>query len=153
MGTAPALNIVPKLLSEHTNSELADLFGAADLKVQQRQNAESQRNKYREELQRRFDLASATENHFVEGLVYSVTLSPRRRERKVKSGWAMYRALGLSIKGFVRLVTDFIPLYFLEERLGKAKAAKLVSDEQTGFRTVSAVQLPQPAAVTVVKAA
>lgn len=141
---APAVSQIPsKAISEYTNIELADLFGDAQLKVDQREDAEKQRDKYRHELQHRFDAAAATEEYFVEGLNWSVRLSARRRERKIESAFAVYRALGLSIKGFVRLVMEFIPLYFLEERLGKAKLAKLVSDEQTGYRTLKAVPLPR----------
>jgi len=138
-----------KSLDQLTNSELADLFGDAYLKVQQRENAEQKQAKYRNELQRRFETAEATEDHFVEGTRWSVRLSPKRKETKLKCAWVVYKALGkalgLKVKGLVDLIMGFVPLWFLEEKLGKAAVDVLVTSEQTGYRSVKAVLQSAPA--------
>ena len=142
----PPSPAAPKPLDQLTDSQLADLFGDADLKVQQRENAEAKRDKFRNELQRRFDTAEATEDHFVEGLRWSVRLSPRRKETKLKSAWAVYKALNLkNARALVDLIMGFVPLWFLEEKLGKAAVAVLVTSEQTGYRFVKAVAQSAPA--------
>lgn len=144
MGATAAVTIVPKSLSEYTDIELADLFGDADLKVQQRENAEAKRDKYRGELQRRFDAALATEEHFVDGDRWHVRLSPRRKESQIKSAWAVYKALKLNVHTLVDLAMRFVPLYFLEEKLGREKLDALIDQGQTGYRTVKAVMRPDP---------
>jgi hypothetical protein len=71
-----------------------------------------------------------------------VRLSPRGNETTFKSAWAIFEALHLTVKGFVRLSMDFIPVYFLEERLGTQQLAKLTTKTQTGYRAVKAVLRP-----------
>jgi hypothetical protein len=137
----------PKALDQFTDCELADLFGDADLKVAQRENAEAKRDQYRNEMQRRFSLHAPTEKHFVEGLRWSVSLSARRKETKLVNAWLVYRAMKLNVKELVELVMGFVPIWFLEDKLGKDKLAGLVTTEPTGYRTVRAVQKPEAVAL------
>lgn len=138
--------IIVKPLAEYTLVELADMFGDAQLLVDQRDNAIARRDKYRDEINRRYAAAPALEEQFFEGSRWDVRLTARRFERRFINATATFKALHLTAMGFVRMVFDagYVPLCFVEERLGKAKAAELMTEEQTGYRTVKAVPRPQP---------
>lgn len=78
------------------------------------------------------------------GELYELQLGPRRKERTIIARWKVFLRLrkALGLKGIICALT--IPIGLVDENIPKSEQAGMVSEEQSGWRSMSLVAL-QPA--------
>jgi hypothetical protein len=127
-----------------SRADLVDEFGELDRRARVSGGWKEQADRYealKKVIKSWHDASPATAEAVELGKFWEVQVSGRAKERKVRSMMVVYKAIG-SLAGFFSLCE--IGLGKLEEKLGKARVATMVSEEFTGSRRLTAVLRSAP---------
>lgn len=109
---------------------VVDEYGRLDAELKAVKPKEARHEQLRETIQSWYESADPEQSFTVDGSRYTVELSARANERKIKSIQALYKRFG--IREFLKLVT--VSLKALEERLTVAEMSAFVTQDRTGRR-------------------
>jgi hypothetical protein len=137
----PPPELTPRLFKDFdlpgdkTKAKMVDEYGELDRRMQLWAPEVARYDTLKRAIKSWFDHVPADADGIVEGAVYRLHLSPRERERRVRSMRDLIAVIGL--EKFLELAS--VPIGAIEDNLGKTRAAALITEARTGSRRIKAV--------------